>query len=305
MEGIPEMKKVIVIAGPTAAGKSDFAVEAAKRLNGEIISGDSVQVYRGMDIGSGKVTAEEMQGIKHHLIDIKDPKEKYSVSDFQTMARDLIAKIDTPIIAGGTGLYLKAVLYDYAFESENEESSVDADLEQYTNEELFAMLEKVDPVQCTKLHPNNRRRVMRSLTIYRRSGKPQSELEKEQSHTMVYDVFTAGCTMDRAVLYERINLRVEKMFAAGLQNEVENLLKQGYTFEDPGMQGIGYKEWKDFFYGDKTTEEIKEEIQKNSRHYAKRQYTWLNHQMDVQWFDVLGSHEEILDKIERWYHEQH
>ena len=298
------MKKVLVIAGPTAAGKTGFSITMAEKLNAEVISGDSIQVYRGLDIGSGKVTKEEMGDITHHLIDILSPKDSYSSADFQRMARKIIDESDTPmIICGGTGLYLKACLYDYSFNKEEEGPSTDPALEQYTNEELYAMLEKIDPVQIQKIHVNNRKRLMRSLTIAQRSGKPQSEIEKEQSHEMIYDAFIAGCTMDREKLYAKINRRVEMMFENGLKNEIETLLNQGVTFSDASMQGIGYKEWESYFRGNMTEEEVKEEIQKHSRQFAKRQYTWFRHQMPVHWFDISEKEdtERMINEIMAWY----
>ena len=298
------MKKVLVIAGPTAAGKTGFSLVMAEKLHAEIISGDSIQVYRGLDIGSGKVTKEEMGNIPHHLIDILSPKGSYSSADFQHMARKIIDESNTPvIICGGTGLYLKACLYDYSFNKEEEGPSTDPVWEQYTNEELYAMLKQTDPVQAEKIHPNNRKRLMRSLTIAGRSGKPQSEIEKEQSHEMIYDAFIAGCTMDREKLYDRINRRVEMMFESGLKEEVEALLKQGVTFRDASMQGIGYREWEAYFLGNMSEQEVKEEIQKHSRQFAKRQYTWFNHQMPVHWFDITDPKEteEMISQILRWY----
>lgn len=280
------MKKVIVVAGPTAVGKSDFAIEIAKRYGLEIISGDSIQVYRGLDIGSGKVTEEEMQGIKHHLIDILSPKESYSVSMFQSMARELMDSSEKPmIICGGTGLYLKACLYDYTFENEAEEA-YDPALDAYTNEQLYEMLKETDPMQAAKIHPNNRRRVMRSLTIQKNTGKKQSDIEKEQKHELLYDAHIIGCTMEREHLYARINKRVENMFSKGLEQEIKHLLDAGVCFEDTCMEGIGYKEWKDYFEGTCTSEEVMHCIQKHSRNFAKRQYTWFKNQMPVHWIDM-------------------
>jgi tRNA dimethylallyltransferase len=297
------MKKVLVIAGPTASGKTAFSIQMAHALQAEIISGDSIQVYRGCDIGSGKVTPAEMDGVKHDLIDILSPKERYTSADFQQMARKLIDESDVrKIICGGTGMYLKACLYDYSFEDE-EGPSTDPKWEAYSDEELYDMLLKVDPKQCEKIHPHNRRRVMRSLTIYERTGKPQSEIVAQQKHEMIYDTFIAGCTMDRDVLYERINHRVEGMFAAGLEEEVKKLLASGVDFSDACMQGIGYQEWKPYFAGTCTKEEVLMEIQKNSRQFAKRQYTWLNHQMPVHWFNSLDQQDtkRMRDEIMAWY----
>ena len=217
------MKKVLVIAGPTASGKSALAVHLAKKFGGEVISGDSIQVYRGMDIGSGKVTEEEMQGIPHHLIDILDPRETYSAADFQRMARELIERIDVPIIAGGTGLYLKACLYDYDF-SEEEDIPLDECYLTMDNHALHEALKEIDPKSAEKIHENNRRRVLRAIAIAKRTGMTKSEQEEKQSHQPMYDIFIAGCTMERSLLYDRINRRVTGMFEEGLEAEVRGLL---------------------------------------------------------------------------------
>ena len=284
------MKKVLVVAGPTASGKTDFSVELAKRLDTEIISGDSIQVYKGFDIGSGKVTEEEKQGVKHHLIDILEPTIQYSVADFQRNARSLIDESSKPmIIAGGTGLYLKACLYDYEFVEQT--LSRDESLEKYTNHELYEMLLEKDPKQAEKIHENNRQRVIRSLTVLENTGKKQSDIIDEQEHKPIYDFFIAGCTMDREELYNRINLRVHNMIKKGLEQEVKGLLDKEITFDDPAMKGIGYREWKDYCDGNISIDVVEECIARNSRRYAKRQYTWLNHQMEVHWFDPRNNEE--------------
>lgn len=296
------MKKVLVIAGPTASGKTALSVKLAQKYGCEIISGDSIQVYRGMDIGSGKVTEEEKQGIRHYLIDILSPTQEYSAADFQKAARKNIDESeDMKIICGGTGLYLKACLYDYVF-AEEEGPSADPELEQCSNEELYAMLKECDPVQAEKIHVNNRRRLLRSLTIARRSGRSQSELEREQNHEMIYDAYIIGCTMNRETLYRRIDRRVEQMFEAGLKQEVGALLKEGVTFAHPSMKGIGYREWQAYFEGTSSEEEVMAEIQKHSRQFAKRQYTWFNHQMPVHWYDMTETDitARILADTERW-----
>lgn len=293
------MKKVLVIAGPTASGKTSFSIELAKRLNTEIISGDSIQVYKGFDIGSGKVTEAEKEGVPHHLIDILEPGTQYSVKDFQKEARTLIDNSSKPmIIAGGTGLYLKACLYDYVFTDE-EASPRNEKYDQYTNHELYEMLVERDPVQAEKIHENNRQRVLRSLTVLDNTGKRQSEIIDEQNHEPIYDFFIAGCTMAREELYERINLRVKMMIEKGLEQEVKGLLDKGITFEDPVMKGIGYREWADYFNGNLSITEVEALIARNSRRYAKRQYTWLNHQMPVHWFDPRNKEERsaMLDEM--------
>lgn len=293
------MKKVLVIAGPTASGKTSFSIELAKRLNTEIVSGDSIQVYKGFDIGSGKVTEAEKEGVPHHLIDILEPGTQYSVKDFQKEARTLIDNSSKPmIIAGGTGLYLKACLYDYVFTDE-EASPRNEKYDQYTNHELYEMLVERDPVQAEKIHENNRQRVLRSLTVLDNTGKRQSEIIDEQNHEPIYDFFIAGCTMAREELYERINLRVKMMIEKGLEQEVKGLLDKGITFEDPAMKGIGYREWADYFNGNLSITEVEALIARNSRRYAKRQYTWLNHQMPVHWFDPRNKEERsaMLDEM--------
>lgn len=296
------MKKVLVIAGPTASGKTSFSIELAKRLNTEIISGDSIQVYKGFDIGSGKVTEAEKEGVPHHLIDILEPGTQYSVKDFQKEARTLIDNSSKPmIIAGGTGLYLKACLYDYVFTDE-EASPRNEKYDQYTNHELYEMLVERDPVQAEKIHENNRQRVLRSLTVLDNTGKRQSEIIDEQNHEPIYDFFIAGCTMAREELYERINLRVKMMIEKGLEQEVKGLLDKGITFEDPAMKGIGYREWADYFNGNLSITEVEALIARNSRRYAKRQYTWLNHQMPVHWFDPRNKEERsaMLDEMDKF-----
>ncbi len=300
---IMKKKKVLVVAGPTAVGKSDFAIELAKKYHGEIISGDSIQVYQGLDIGSGKVTEAEKQGIPHHLLDIFTPAQSYNVSVFQKMARECIELCQTlPIICGGTGLYLKSCLYDYVFTEEDQDNGTDESLNQYDNETLYKMLCEKDPAQAEKIHPNNRRRLLRSLTIYLRNGQKQSEIVENQEHEMIYDAWIVGCTMERSKLYERINMRVEKMFQMGLQTEVTHLLETGVKFTDPCMKGIGYREWQNYFEGSATVEEVKAEIQKHSRQFAKRQYTWFHHQMPVHWVDMTdpSAIDTAIKEIDQW-----
>lgn len=296
------MKKVLVIAGPTASGKSDFAVQCAKKWNGIVISGDSIQVYRGLDIGSGKVTEQEKRGIPHYLIDTLSPEETYNVALFQKEARKIIDTSDRlPILCGGTGLYVKACIYDYSFQQEEREP-VDALLEGYSNEELYALLQQKDPEQALKIHPHNRRRVLRALTILEHTKKTMSSLHEEQKHMPVYDAFIACTTMDRDVLYARINQRVEGMFQKGLEQEIQGLLDQGITFQSGCMKGIGYKEWEPYFRGECTKEEVMQTIQKHSRQFAKKQFTWFRHQMDVHWFNPLEKEdtERILQEIDTW-----
>lgn len=298
------MKKVIVVAGPTASGKSSFAVDLALRLGGEVISGDSIQVYRGCDIGSGKITEKEKKGVVHHLIDILSPFDHYSTADFQRMARAIIDASERPqIICGGTGLYLKSCLYDYSFEQQEE--SIDPELDRLDTPVLYEMLQRTDPVQAEKIHPHNRQRILRSLTIQKQTGRKQSDMEAEQTHQPVYDIFTAGCTMERPLLYERINSRVDQMFADGLVEEVSGLLEEGVTFDNQCMHGIGYHEFEAYEKKEMNLEEVKAEIQKHSRQFAKRQYTWFHHQMEVHWFNPLieKEREDMMRQIEMWWKE--
>ena len=282
------MKKVIAIVGPTAVGKTKLSIQLAKKLDGEIISGDAMQIYRGLEIGTAKVTPEEMEGIPHHLLDEKNPDEPYSVAEFQKAVR---AKIDdiskrgkTPIIVGGTGLYVKAVLYDYEF---SEQASPNKEqYEALTNEAVHAKLATVDPKSAKALHPNNRRRVIRALNIYDETNETKSETLEKQEKKLIYDVLLIGLTDERPVLYERINARVDQMMTDGLIEEVRHLQEAGIAKETQSIQAIGYKEIYDYLEGRVDLETAIELVKRNSRRLAKRQYTWFRNQMNVTWFDV-------------------
>lgn len=275
------MKKIIAIVGPTASGKSGFAVRLAKEIGAEIISGDSIQVYRGFTIGSGKIVESEMEGVKHHLIDIKEPRDRYSVKEFQSLSRDIMDHSSCPIVfCGGTGLYLKAALFDYEF-PEEEESTLD--FSDQSTESLYQRLVEVDPVQAQSIHPNNRQRIERSLTIFEKSGTTQSSLIEKQDKKPLYDIRWIGIDWNREVLYERINQRVHRMMVSGLKEEIESLLDKGSSFDDLAMKGIGYREWKEYFEGSQSLEETEYLIQRNSRHFAKRQLTWFRNQVPMEW----------------------
>ena len=297
------MKKILIIVGPTGVGKTDLSIELAKRFNAEIISGDSVQIYKGLDIGSAKITEEEKQGIKHYGIDELSFLDNYSVYDFQKMSRFNIEEISKknklPMIVGGTGLYIKSCIYDYEFVMHEPVEFLDMD--DKTNEELYEELKKLDEFSANKIHINNRKRIIRALTLCR-LGTSKTENENNQQHKLIYDAFIVGCTVDRALLYERINNRVLKMIDSGLEQEIKGLLENGLTFENQSMQAIGYKEWKDYFLNNISKEEVISLIQKNSRNFAKRQYTWFNNQMDVNWVNMLDKEEvnNIIDRIEKW-----
>ena len=299
------MEKVIVVIGPTSVGKTKMGVALAKKLNGEVISGDSMQVYRQMDIGTAKVTIEEMEGVTHHCIDILYPKDQYSVHDFQQTVRKQITEITNrghvPIIVGGTGLYIKAALYDYTFsEMENNHDEINKKYKDYTNEQLYAHLKQIDEESAKILHFNNRRRVLRAIEIYEQTGQKKSEMINEQEHICLYDAYFVGLTLPRELLYERINLRVDLMMKNGLQGEMESLIKQGLTRENQSMKAIGYKEWFDYFEGKCDLNEVSENIKKHSRQYAKRQYTWFKNQFDVHWYDVcLENFSKTIEEVSR------
>lgn len=299
------MEKVIVVIGPTSVGKTKMGVALAKKLNGEVISGDSMQVYRQMDIGTAKVTIEEMEGVTHHCIDILDPKDQYSVHDFQQTVRKQITEITNrghvPIIVGGTGLYIKGALYDYTFsEMENNHDEINKKYKDYTNEQLYAHLKQIDEESAKILHFNNRRRVLRAIEIYEQTGQKKSEMINEQEHICLYDAYFVGLTLPRELLYERINLRVDLMMKNGLQGEMESLIKQGLTRENQSMKAIGYKEWFDYFEGKCDLNEVSENIKKHSRQYAKRQYTWFKNQFDVHWYDVcLENFSKTIEEVSR------
>ena len=298
------MTKVIVIVGPTSVGKTKMGVELAKKLNGEVISGDSMQIYKCMDIGTAKVTEEEMDGIPHHLINIKNPYEPYSVKDFQDEVRKCIENITLrnkmPIIVGGTGLYIKAALYDYEFsESEIDHDYFKEKYKDYTNEQLHQYLRSIDMKSADELHFNNRQRVLRAIEIFELTGKKKSEMLEEQQHICLYDACFIGLTLERELLYKRINRRVDIMFNNGLETEVKRLYNLGYNKTMQSMKGIGYKEWFDYFDGYISKGEVSELIKKNSRNYAKRQYTWFKNQFDMHWFEVNLNHfdETVLNVL--------
>lgn len=280
--------KIIIIVGPTAVGKTKLGVELALKLNGEVISGDSMQIYRTMNIGTAKVTNEETKGVKHHLIDIKNIDETYSVMEFQKNVRNCIKDIQSrhkvPIIVGGTGLYIKAALYDYVFNEEKHESTSNYD--HLTNEQLYQELQRIDPQSALEIHSNNRRRVQRAIEIYKESGQKKSDIMASQQHVCLYDCVFIGLTLPRDVLYERINYRVDLMMKEGLLAEVLALVEKGAKSDYQSMKGIGYREWFGYIDQTKSKEEVIEAIKQNSRRYAKRQYTWFKNQMEIKWFNV-------------------
>ena len=292
------MEKVLAIVGPTAVGKTDFGIRMARRYDGEIISGDSIQIYRGLDIGSAKPNEIELSQAVHHLIDIKDPKERYSVKQVQDLARQCIEEISgrgkLPIIVGGTGLYIKAALYDYVFFDEEEE---DDPYEGYSNQQLYDLLMQKDPAALEKIHINNRKRLIRALNIFEKHKQGISEIKAAQEHKPVYDCLVIGLTCERQELYRRIDERVDKMIQDGLLQEMQGLLDRGVTFDDQCMQAIGYKEFKAYSQGNCSLEECIAEIKKDSRNFAKRQYTFFKNQLEMQWFEDKNL---AIKTIDQW-----
>jgi len=286
-------EKVIVIIGPTAVGKTKLSIELAKRVNGEIISGDSMQIYKGMDIGTAKIKEEEMKGIPHHLIDIKEPTESFSVAEFQELVRPLISDIikrgKMPMIVGGTGLYIQSVLYDYQFSETERNQELRLKLEKKANEigpiALHEELMKIDPISAKKIHPNNVRRVIRALEIFYDTGMKMSEMHENAEEEMLYDALLIGLTVRRDILYDRINQRVDLMIEEGLIPEVKRLYQEGIR-DCQSIQAIGYKELYEHFDGNISIEEAIQKLKQNSRRYAKRQLTWFRNKMDVEWFDM-------------------
>ena len=290
---------IICIVGPTGVGKTKLSIELAKKLNGEIINADSTQVYKTLDIATAKVTEEEKEGITHHLLDIKEITEDYTVFDYQRDCRLKINEIEekgkVPILVGGTGLYIKAALYDYKFEEE----SIMNEYNEYSNEELYNKLLNIDP--NTEIHKNNRKRVIRALNYYDNNNKTLSD--KEKTDKLLYDVVFIGFTTNRENLYDRINKRVDIMLENGLLEESKRIYDTGIRSKAV-LTPIAYKELFEYFDGNISLEESIELIKQRSRKYAKRQYTWNNHQIPVNWFDVDFNNfdntvNEILDFINK------
>ncbi len=301
-------KPLIIITGPTGSGKSRLSVMLSHRIGGSVISADSMQIYRGMDIGTAKVTAEEMDGIPHYLIDIMDPEESYDVTRFKTEAQKAIADIyekgRIPIVCGGTGFYIQALLYDVEFDDEG----ADPDIRKRLEEEyeslgpdiLFERLRSVDLASCEIIHHNNKKRLVRALEFYETTGSPISDHNKtERSRHSAYDHAFFALNIDRQLLYDRIDARVDQMMEVGLLEEARQLYDRGLPRENTAMQAIGYKQLFMYFDGDISLEEGIRLIKRDSRHYAKRQFTWLRRERDVIWLDREKNDEEILGDISK------
>lgn len=286
------MNKVIVITGPTAVGKTKLSIELAKRYNGEIINADAVQVYKGLDIGSAKVTEEEKEGIPHHLFDIKEVDEEYTIYHYQKDCRKLIKEVKgrgkTPILVGGTGLYIKAALYDYKLTEEKETKTYD----NLTNEELYNKLLEVD--KDIVIDKNNRRRLIRAINYYKENNK---SINTNTTNKLLYDAIFIGLTTDRRILYDKINNRVDIMIKEGLLNEVKAFYDKNIRTK-PLLNAIGYREIYSYFDGNISLEEAVNKIKQNSRHYAKRQYTFFNHQLPIVWFETnYNNFNNTIEKI--------
>ena len=299
---------LIVIVGPTASGKTELSIEVAKKFNGEIISGDSMQVYQGMDIGTAKVTTEEMEGIPHYMIDILPPDASFSAYEFKKRAekyiKDITRRGKVPIIAGGTGLYIQSLLYNYAFEdesiSEDKMKQVKLklkELEHLNNNKLHEYLASFDKESAKDIHPNNRKRVLRAIEYYLKTKKLLSSRKKVQQFTENYDTLLIGIEMSRKTLYSRINKRVDIMLDHGLFREVQQLVEQGYE-SCQSMQAIGYKELIPVINGQMIYEDAVNDLKQHSRQYAKRQMTWFKNKMSVHWLDKDNmSLQMMLDEI--------
>lgn len=299
-------QKLLVIVGPTAVGKTALSIELAKRFNAEIISGDSMQIYKGLTIGTAKITKEEMAGVTHHLIDCYDPQVSYSASQFQEDATDVIATIVSqdklPLVVGGTGLYIEGLLQDMHFGgvgSDNLEirNALQLEYNRHGIAPLYAKLQQHDPKATEKISPSNPRRVIRALEVIEQTGKPFSQQETQDK----YDAFIIALMCDREVLYARINDRVDTMLEKGLLEETKWLLSLELDEKATSMKAIGYKELFPYVRGDLDLETCVETLKQNSRRYAKRQLTWFRNRMDVRWFDVIeDSKEELIKEVELW-----
>ena len=300
-------KPLIIIAGPTAVGKSDLAVTFAKEFGGEVISADSMQVYRGLDIGSAKITPEEMQGVPHHLIDVLDPKEPFNVAVFQRLAKDALTEIYSrgriPVICGGTGFYIQSVLYDIDFTENPADLSVRNALMKTAEEEgaeaIREKLLKIDPESAAGIDGNNVKRMIRAIEYYEMTGEKISvHNARERAKESPYDSHFYVLTMDRERLYERIDARVDRMMEAGLLQETEKLKNCGCTREMTSMQGLGYKQLYRYLEGECSLPEAVESIKIETRHFAKRQLTWFRREKAVRWIDV--EKEQAIDVLRTW-----
>ena len=293
------MNKVIVVVGPTAVGKTKISIELAKYYNCDVISGDSVAVYKRLDIGSAKPTEAEMQGIKHHLIDILEPTDGYSVADFQKNARAIMDNNKLSLICGGTGLYVQGALFNYEFKAQKRDFDFGKKYEHLSNEELYKLLLKIDPnIDTNKLHHNNRKRVLRALEVKNELDESIHSFNKNKE--ALYDYYIVYLSMPREKLYDRINKRVDIMIKDGLLEEVKSLFDDGIY-----PHAIGYQELVPYFNNQVSLDSAIEEIKKNTRHLAKRQETWFKNQMNSHFYevnvdDIEATINQIKNDINRW-----
>lgn len=300
------MNNVICIVGPTASGKTGLSIELAKKINGEIISADSMQIYKDLDIGTAKVTIEEMQGIPHHMINIISPEQDFSVADFKRMCyeeiKDIISRGKTPIIVGGTGLYVSSVLLDMNFEDQEVDQKYRDELyelaQKYSNEYIHNMLKEVDPSSASEIHPNNLKRVIRALEMYKsnRSKSEHMDIEKERiSNLESKYTFSLFCLkMDKELLHNRINQRVDLMINQGLENEARLVYKLPNC---TAKQAVGYKEFFEYFENKKDLNSVIEEIKLRTRQYAKRQMTWFKKMPNVIFLDATNTKDKMIEEI--------
>lgn len=302
-------KPLIILAGPTAVGKTGISVQLAKRIRGEVISADSMQVYRGMDIGTAKITREEMEGVPHHLIDVLDPREAFNVCTFHRMAREEAKKIHAaghvPIVVGGTGFYIQSLLYDIDFDESADSEQIREDLRRELAEKgasaMHGELRRIDPESAAAIHPNNTKRVLRAIEFYRATGRKISEhnaIQRQKRSPYRFRYFVL--TMDRQALYQRIDMRVDQMVSDGLFEEVKRLRDAGLTSDLVSMQGLGYRQVFDYLEGAATREEAVQRIKLETRHFAKRQITWFKREPDAEWIsieDFGGSRRRVLDYL--------
>ena len=288
------MEKVLVIVGQTAVGKTSMSIKLAKHLNGEIINGDAMQVYKGLNIVTDKIKKEQMQGVPHHLFDLKEIHEDYNVDEYQQNIRKVISEVASrnklPIIVGGTGLYVKAALYDYNFAKEDVSSrEVEELYKDKSNDELYEMLLQIDPKSCETIHKNNRRRVLRSLAIYQATGKSKSEIIDEQKHEQLYDSIIIGLTLEKGIINDKIDKRIEEMFDEGLIEEVKN-----NKTTSTASKAIGYKEVTSYLNNEISLDEAKQLMKIHTHQYAKRQRTWFKNQLPVHF---INNDEKAFDNI--------
>ncbi len=286
---------LIILTGPTAVGKTSLSIKLAKALGGEIISADSMQVYRHMDIGSAKITKEEMDGVRHHLIDVLEPTKEFNVVVFQQMAKEALNGIygrgHIPIVAGGTGFYIQALAYDIDFTENDSDESLRRQLEEMAREKgadyLHQMLKEVDPAAAAQIHANNQKRVIRAIEFYKKTGTRISDHnEIQRQKTSPYHLFYYVVNEERHLLYERIDRRVDEMIQKGLVEEVKHLAYMGCTRDMVSMQGLGYKEILDYLDGRYSLEEAVRVMKRDTRHFAKRQITWFKRERDVRWLNL-------------------